>query len=189
MESVYIFFLVYLYQWNLREWFPQSSFIWMDMWLFSPLFIYLNMNAICECFLYWFYIWMESLNICFPIFIYVYIYIYINRIYDVFFIVFVIWMDMCLFSSLFICMNGISECCLHYFCLCVWMESMNIFPASFHMNGICECVLRHLFIWREHSNVFFIVYLYERNLWMFSILFIYMNGISEIVFLIVNLYE
>jgi hypothetical protein len=50
-----------------------------------------------------------------------------------------------------------------FYNLCIWMESVNAF-------------LHYLFIWMDSVNVFFMVWLDEWILWMFSLLFAKMNG-------------
>ena len=45
--------------------------------------------------------------------------------------------------------------------------------------ALLNAFLWFLFIWMEYANVFFIVCLYEWNMWMFSLWFVYMNGIYE----------
>jgi hypothetical protein len=53
-----------------------------------------------------------------------------------------------------------------------------MFLLSVFMNGIWEYFLRRLYIWMESVNVF-IICLYEWHLGIFSLLFVYMNGICE----------
>ena len=52
-----------------------------------------------------------------------------------------------------------------FYNLFIWIESMD--------------VLYNLFIWIEYIDVFFIICWYEWNMWMLSVLFVCMNGISE----------
>ena len=215
MPSVDVFFIAYLYEWNL--WMFASRifcfyingiydllFLHLSIWMNNKYLlvffaIRLNMNGICTCFLPCIFIWKESpwmvssefiymngyVNI-FSIFIYMnmhaisvnvffidylyewnvwmfvspflYMYIYIYRIYYVFFIV--------------LLYEWICTCFLH--CLFVWMESVNvvffvfvkgnIFLAVFYMNRICECVLRHLFIWMDTWLFYLLFFFHQLNL-------------------------
>ena len=73
-------------------------------------------------------------------------------------------------------MNGLSEffnfyiCNYFFYLLLIWMESVNLFY--------------HLFIWMESVNVFDIVCLDEWDLWMFSLLFVKMNGLLWLIWLL-----
>ena len=78
----------------------------------------------------------------------------------VFFIICVYERNMWMLSVLFAGMNGISECFLY----------------CFYINGIYACLLCRLFTSMEFSDVFFAINLWELNMWMLSLLFVYMNG-------------
>ena len=99
-------------------------------------------------------------------------------------------------SLLFINMNRICECfSLHY--LFIWMDSVNFLIFNFYLNWICNYFFYllliwmesvnfsyHLFIWMESVNVFYIVCLDEWDLWMFSLLFVKMNGLLWLIWLL-----
>jgi hypothetical protein len=90
---------------------------------------------------------------------------------DVFFIICLYEWNMWMLSVLFACMNGISECFLY----------------CFYINGIYACLLCRLFTSMEFSDVFFAINLCELNMWMLSLLFVYMNGIVDVF--IICLYQ
>ena len=93
-------------------------------------------------------------------------------------------------------MNVICEyLSLHY--LFIWMDSVNFLIFNFYMNWICNYffyllliwmesvnLFYHLFIWMESVNVFDIVCLDEWDLWMFSLLFVKMNGLLWLIWLL-----
>ena len=127
IESVNVFFIEPLYEWNMwmfslmfvnwvqymNVFFTVCLYEW-NMWIFSLLFI--NMNGIYKCIFFYIICWYGWT----PWFVF-HFYFYMNRICDFF--------------------NGIRECAL----------------SSIYINGICECVLYRLLRWMESVNVFFIV--------------------------------
>ena len=78
--------------------------------------------------------------------------------------------------TLSVYMNGLREffnfyiCNYFFYLLLIWMESVNLFYR--------------LFIWMESVNVFDIVCLDEWDLWMFSLLFVKMNGLLWLIWLL-----
>jgi hypothetical protein len=161
-EYVKAFFIICLNEWNL--------------WMCSVLFLYIN--GIWECFLYWSFIWMGYVNVFFNV-------CWLNGIYECFLYRVLIWMESVNVSILFLDMNGFCKGVLYYvymngicesvlYCLLIWMESMN----AFFTLSVFEYLL---LILKESWNVLFIVCLEEWNLWMFPSLFAKMNGICKCV--------
>jgi hypothetical protein len=53
--------------------------------------------------------------------------------------------------------------------VCLNQVNLSMFSSLLiYMNGLCEYLFSSLLIWMESVNVFFIVCLYEWTLWMFS---------------------
>ena len=132
-EYVKAFFIICLNEWNL--------------WMCSVLFLYIN--GIWECFLYWSFIWMGYVNVFFNV-------CWLNGIYECFLYRVLIWMESVNVSILFLDMNGFCKGVLYYV----------------YMNGICESVLYCLLIWMESMNAFFTLSVFEWTFFLFVLIWI-----------------
>ena len=139
---------------------------------------YNEFREVCECFLNRLLESSESVNVFFIAYLYEWNICFHRCWYE--------W-NRWMFSLLFPCMNGLFESFRnHWF---KWMESVNlVFIICWHEWNLWMCLLSVYVNW-TFECFFYDFCLYEWNMWMFSLLFVYMNWISESVFLIVNLYE
>ena len=101
-ESVEVFFIICLNEWNL--------------WMLFVLILYLN--GICAFFFYWSFIWMESVNVFFN-----WSFIWMESV-NVFFYLSFICMEYVNAFLLILYMDGIYECFLYR--LFIWMDSVNV---------------------------------------------------------------